>query len=120
VQKPEMPERWLQHGLFTHLPHEHMKCWDCHATALTSTKAGDILLPPRKFCAECHRPPVQGVSDTGSALADDPTSAASQRVLGGIKWDCTDCHKFHAPEDAEIRIKHLVDPKQPGSTPTHP
>jgi hypothetical protein len=119
IQKPEMPERWLQHSPFTHLPHEHMKCWDCHAMALASTKATDILLPSRKLCTECHRPPVQDLSETESALAGDPVSAAAQRVLGGVKWDCTDCHKFHAPDDAEIRVNHLVAPTQT-SGPTPP
>ncbi len=103
VNPPNMAERWVQRGPFTHLPHTHMECADCHATAHTSKLTSDILMPPQKLCAECHRPPATP-SPLAVASFKSPTPstaaealAAKQRHSGGIKWDCQSCHAFHAP-----------------------
>ena len=113
-----MAERWLQHGPFTHLPHQHMTCIDCHGAAQKSTETSDILLPPQQLCTECHRAAAQ----TSEALvvtaqpSDLHALAAAQRANGGVKWDCTSCHGFHAPPDAETIIRALAPPatKPPG------
>ena len=108
IQPTNIAERWVQRGPFTHLPHGHMDCADCHQGAHTSKLTGDILMPPQKLCAECHRPPLTNslsMSSDGKKFSP-PTPlvsrelAASQRRLGGIKWDCQSCHTFHAPPDA--------------------
>jgi len=101
VQPPNMAERWVQHGPFTHLPHQHMECTDCHGAAKRSRDTSDILLPPQKLCAECHRPPAPSAA---APHGDVHTHAAFQRANGGIKWGCTDCHGFHAPPDAQTII----------------
>ena len=108
VTKTNIADRWIQHGPFTHLPHRHMSCIDCHATAHASTDTADILLPPQKLCAECHSPlrKEKLLSVAAGGIAPKPGSreeAANQRLVGGVKWDCQQCHKFHAPEKA-IRI----------------
>ena len=103
VNPPAMAERWVQRGPFTHQPHLHMDCADCHKDAHTSKLTTDILMPPQKLCAECHRPPSAA---SALAIADGLKSppartgaelAAEQRRAGGIKWDCQSCHPFHAP-----------------------
>ena len=101
VQPPGMAERWVQHGPFTHLPHQHMKCIDCHAAAPKSTATSDILLPPQTLCAECHRAPTTAAEAAAAPRGDVHALAAAQRANGGIKWDCTACHGFHAPADAQ-------------------
>jgi hypothetical protein len=114
VERPTMAERWVQHGPFTHLPHQHMKCTDCHGAALKSTATKDILLPPQTLCAECHRPPTAASEATAAAPRGDVhVLAAAQRASGGIKWDCTDCHAFHAPLDAQAILG--PPPKPPGN-----
>ncbi len=72
IPAPGMAQRWLQKGAFTHLPHQNVLCTDCHGAALQSKLTTDVLLPPRKLCAECHRAP------------------------DGVKSDCQSCHFFHS------------------------
>jgi hypothetical protein len=108
VAKVNMADRWIHHGPFTHLPHTHMSCDDCHGAAHKSILTTDVLLPPQKLCAECHRPllkdKVMQVVDGGVAPAPGtPEMAARQRQEGGVKWECQSCHHFHAEPDA-IRL----------------
>ncbi len=108
VRPPTMAERWVQHGPFTHLPHRHVDCAGCHGAAATSKETTDILLPPQKLCAECHRPPAaegRAASLAAAKSAPSPENggreiAAAQRREGGIKWDCQSCHRFHTSPDA--------------------
>jgi predicted CXXCH cytochrome family protein len=105
VNPPRMAERWVQRGPFTHLPHTHMDCAECHQAAHTSTLTSDILMPPQKLCAECHRPPSSANPVAADHKSPTPSIAghelaAEQRRVGGIKWDCQSCHVFHAPPDA--------------------
>ncbi len=112
VQPPGMAERWVQHGPFTHLPHQHMRCIDCHAAATKSTATSDILLPPQSLCAECHRAPVAAAEAAAAPRGDSHALAATQRATGGIKADCTNCHGFHAPPDAQAIIEALAPPRK--------
>ena len=101
-----MAERWVHGGPFTHVEHQHMECTDCHGAARESKLTTDILMPPQKLCAECHREdprkPLAG-SSTLTRADLKPGSAAlaeAQRREGGVKWDCQSCHSFHAPPSA--------------------
>jgi hypothetical protein len=141
--------RWANHGPFTHEPHKHMKCVDCHAnshavvdprtnqpvpspdksqpgkpmtysvkSAHESRISADILMPRQRLCAECHRPmPNEAAAEL--AAAGGPTGGKnvkaqapeertrSQRATGGIKYECLDCHKFHAPSEALPLLEQL-------------
>ncbi len=106
-------DRWIQHGPFTHRPHNHMDCADCHGEAHKSKLTSDILLPPQKLCAECHRPLDQAkVAPTDDRLklqaVLQPGShelAAAQRRAGGVRSDCQACHVFHAPPAATALLQ---------------
>ena len=105
ITKTNIADRWVHHGPFTHLPHRHMSCNDCHAAAHASRNTSDVLMPPQKICAECHSPlrkdKVIEVVDGGVApLPGTPAMAAKQRREGGVKWECQNCHQFHAPAEA--------------------
>ena len=108
VAAPKMPERWMQHGPFTHLPHQHMKCLDCHGAAPASALTSDILLPSQKLCAECHRAPAPAAEHQAAPRGNVFDLAQAQRDSGGVKWDCTICHGFHAPPDAQAMIEAIV------------
>jgi hypothetical protein len=115
VQPPNIAERWIQRGPFTHLPHEHMACTDCHGTATKSKLTSDILLPPQALCAECHRPqaphapqPWEMVKANAGSPPHGEALAAAQRSAGGVKWDCQSCHVFHAPPDATAVTQSLT------------
>ncbi len=113
IEPVNMPDRWVEHGPFTHVPHQHMDCADCHGAARESKLTSDILLPSQSLCAECHRPLQQNrVVPTGDSLKLQaelrPGShelAASQRRTGGIRADCQTCHSFHAPAAATLLIE---------------
>jgi hypothetical protein len=121
VPPPNMAERWVQRGPFTHLPHTHMDCVDCHQDAHTSKLTSDILMPPQKLCAECHRSsstpsPVPVAVPKSPPATINEKLTADQRRVGDIKWDCQSCHVFHAPPDAGAFIR-ATSSAQPGSTP---
>jgi hypothetical protein len=97
-------ERWAQRGPFTHLPHQHMNCADCHGGASQSKLTSDILMPSQKLCAECHRPLAQSVRERegfagqhAELKPNTPEMVAAQRRDGGVRADCQTCHAFHAP-----------------------
>jgi hypothetical protein len=64
--------QWLPHAKFDHGAHEGFTCVSCHAKALTSTEASDILLPGIETCKTCHAP--------------GPEHAESR---------CFECHTYH-------------------------
>ena len=105
ITPPNMAMRWLQKGSFTHQPHSHMACVECHGAAKTSKDTADILIPTQKSCAECHRAPQTGAIPASEQRAQTAGAgqslAAKQREHGGIKWDCQACHVFHSPAAPE-------------------
>ena len=64
--------QWMPHAKFDHGSHGGFTCVSCHAKALTSTDAGDILLPGIATCQTCHAP--------------GPEHAESR---------CFECHTYH-------------------------
>lgn len=64
--------RWMPHAKFDHDAHRGFTCASCHAKALTSTEASDILLPGIETCKKCHAP--------------GPEHAESR---------CFECHTYH-------------------------
>jgi len=100
VKPPNMAMRWIQRGAFTHQPHQHMSCVDCHGAALKSKLTSDILMPSQKSCAECHRAPqlagTQGAGHHSQEVNETRSLSALQRESGGVKWDCQACHVFHS------------------------
>ena len=105
ITKTNIADRWVHHGPFTHLPHRHMSCNDCHGAAHASSKTSDVLMPPQKICAECHRPlqkdkVLEVVAGGVAPLPGTPAMALKQRREGGVKWECQNCHQFHAPPES--------------------
>jgi hypothetical protein len=80
VTRPEMAERWLAHGAFTHASHTFMQCATCHK-ADESSLASDIIMPPQSSCITCHH-------SQGSAPSN-----------------CLACHTFHSPQTVVSAIK---------------
>jgi hypothetical protein len=64
--------QWMPHAKFDHSKHEGFTCVSCHAKALTSTEASNILLPGIETCKTCHAP--------------GPEHAESR---------CFECHTYH-------------------------
>jgi hypothetical protein len=64
--------QWMPHAKFDHDAHRGFSCLSCHAKALTSTEASDILLPGIAVCKTCH--------GAGPDRADAR---------------CSECHTYH-------------------------
>ncbi len=77
-----LPDRYMQHGFFTHVGHEDEDCTDCHA-ADTSEKSTDLLLPDLESCQDCH----------------EGASAIASNVKGNqvVPSSCAMCHGYHTP-----------------------
>jgi hypothetical protein len=64
--------QWMPHAKFDHGKHEGFTCASCHAKALRSTEASDILLPGIETCKTCHAPGPEHVESR-----------------------CFECHTYH-------------------------
>ncbi|MEO0463453.1 MAG: cytochrome c3 family protein [Pseudomonadota bacterium] len=90
VMPVNLPDRYMQHGFFSHAAHEEEKCTDCHE-ATTSKSATDLLLPDLESCRDCH---------IGEVLTGPGAPAGLTKVA--LKEDevpstCAMCHGYHTP-----------------------
>jgi hypothetical protein len=77
---PKVPTIWQEKAFFDHTAHRSLgadNCNVCHSQARTSDDATDVLLPKLSSCQVCHA----------------PASSAADR--GGVRHDCTTCHRYH-------------------------
>jgi hypothetical protein len=79
VTQPVIPDRWLIRGQFDHSKHFKIACAQCHDAA-HSRDTGDILLPSKASCVECHSP------------------------KGGVASTCSTCHSYHTPQTPNARL----------------
>ncbi len=112
VQPVDIPRTWFAHAKFDHSAHRAVAdCRKCHeeaypsessATADQAGQAGkpDVpskpMIPGRDTCIECHSPPGR----------------ASASSLGGARFDCVECHRFHraeAPRSGAVDAKPQAD-----------
>lgn len=90
IMPTAVPEVWYEHGKFSHRAHRDVKCLSCHGkdenpnldrreswrvSVLDSRTEGDVLLPGRNNCLECH--------------------ASRSGNRGGIRHECVTCHSYH-------------------------
>ncbi|MEO0417657.1 MAG: cytochrome c3 family protein [Pseudomonadota bacterium] len=73
-----LPDRFLQHGFFTHVGHEDEECTDCHE-ADTSDASTDLLMPALESCQDCHK---------------GATAVATKEI---VPSSCAMCHGYHTP-----------------------
>ncbi|MEM7701159.1 MAG: cytochrome c3 family protein [Pseudomonadota bacterium] len=73
-----LPDRFLQHGFFTHAGHEDEECTDCHE-ADTSKASTDLLMPALESCQDCHK---------------GATAVATKEI---VPSSCAMCHGYHTP-----------------------
>jgi hypothetical protein len=84
VEPVKTPVVWFQHARFNHAPHFVVGCASCHTRAYSnsdspSSLTGDVLVPNRDNCVQCHAPARE---------------EAGKRI-GGARFDCAECHRFH-------------------------
>ncbi|MEE4206501.1 MAG: cytochrome c3 family protein [Erythrobacter sp.] len=73
-----LPDRFLEHGFFSHKAHEDEKCTDCHDAA-TSKAATDLLIPDLESCQDCHK------------------GASAVKTEKIVPSSCAMCHGYHTP-----------------------
>jgi predicted CXXCH cytochrome family protein len=71
VTAVSIPDRWMIHARFNHAKHTSVVCTKCH-DAMKSTDTGDVIMPAKATCVECHSP------------------------KGRVASDCSFCHSYHA------------------------
>jgi hypothetical protein len=82
---------WFPHGRFNHTSHRGAKCATCHpgteaaffGEGWTAEKE-PIRIRGIDSCRECHGPLTKVIGTDGQ-----------KTTLGGIRYDCTDCHRYH-------------------------
>jgi hypothetical protein len=87
-----VPEVWFAKAKFNHQPHRSYDCRLCHAAAYpddvaTGLPAGSpldndvVMISGRDSCTECHAPAGY--------------DAATEKMIGGARFDCVECHGYH-------------------------
>jgi hypothetical protein len=56
IAEAKTTTQWLPHAKFDHDAHRGFSCVGCHAKALTSKEASDVLVPGIENCKTCHAP----------------------------------------------------------------
>jgi hypothetical protein len=82
-----LPDRFLNHGFFSHKAHEEEECSDCHDAA-KSKVATDLLLPDLESCQDCH---------IGEVVAPPGVTLASLVKDDEVPSTCAMCHGYHTP-----------------------
>lgn len=88
-----VPDIWLTKSRFNHVPHRVFDCRLCHAAAYPAAAgAGEsapsaspldndtVMIAGRESCTACHAP----------ASVD-----AAGNAVGGVRFDCVECHGYH-------------------------
>lgn len=92
VAPTRVPEIWFAKAKFNHQPHRGYDCRLCHAAAYpddvaTGLTAGSpldndvVMIAGRESCTECHAP--------------SRYDAATKTMVGGVRFDCVECHGYH-------------------------
>ena len=91
IVSPDLPSLWFKKARFDHSAHRGVGCIDCHSNARESKESIDILIPGVESCRKCHAPSSSSGRWVSSNVAE-----------GGVRFDCTECHKYH---DADHPLK---------------
>jgi hypothetical protein len=65
---------WLKNAVFSHYPHQSLRCESCHRATANSQETSDVLLPGIKTCQQCHK---------------------SAGASNGAENGCFLCHQYH-------------------------
>lgn len=96
IVSPNIPDRWMQHAIFSHEAHQMMNCAECHAGVGQSKDTGDAMLPKVELCRKCH-----------SKHPEQPPGQSPSRYFGA-RNDCVECHVYH--DHREDRFTGTLDP----------
>ncbi|HXU44038.1 MAG TPA: FHA domain-containing protein [Thermoanaerobaculia bacterium] len=98
IEPTAMAGRRLPHARFAHADHRRLwRCVDCHASAASSRRAADVLLPGIATCRPCHG------DGRGSG-------AAGERATRAATTECAACHEYHPRGEAPARRPAEADP----------
>jgi hypothetical protein len=79
-----IPQVWFERAKFDHTAHRAVDCLQCHTGATESRVNTDVLLPDVGTCQQCHAAPLR----------------RGDKVVGGARLDCVECHRYHNGEHA--------------------
>ncbi len=92
IKPVKIPTVWFEHAKFNHASHRSTSCKDCHASAYSSFDPATLYTGPDQkigikgieSCRKCHAPRYTETDEAGLP-----------RTVGGIRYNCTDCHRYH-------------------------
>ncbi len=84
INPPNIPDRWMKHSRFRHESHRMLGCESCHGRVSASESTGDVLMPSRDICLNCHVRDFQKNADRSVAMH-----------YRGARTDCVECHTYH-------------------------
>jgi hypothetical protein len=104
---------WFRHAKFNHASHRTTACGECHPGTESRTLEGGetdwtdfepIRIRGVKSCQQCHSPAGRQVE-----LSDGEVVSG-----GGVRHNCTDCHRYHNGDHALAgRGTPARDPQRP-------
>jgi hypothetical protein len=81
IVRPNIPNRWLPHSVFSHDSHRFQKCDDCHSDVKKKSSTGDVMIPSIDVCFKCH--------------SSDPSDRDPALRTAGARSHCVECHVYH-------------------------
>jgi hypothetical protein len=82
IKPTNVPAIWFRSARFSHAAHHAVDCRACHTKADSSRVSSDVLLPGIAECVKCHA----------------PAHTVDGKARGGVRFDCTECHRYHHGE----------------------
>lgn len=125
VKPGNTPSVWFEHAKFSHVGHRAMKCAECH-----KNYAGDTSYDPSSGALRWEDPeqwddPKSGIKQPKVDIAGveecqkchSPAREENGVQFGGVRHDCTDCHRYH---NAEFPLQGMgAINRDPGFDPEH-
>lgn len=101
LQPSRIPTVWFEHAKFNHVSHRGYSCMDCHPyTATAATPGGKAKLTPETIYSTAaadtdQKVNILGVESCRVCHTPNTTRDVNGIGLGGVRSNCTDCHRYH-------------------------
>jgi hypothetical protein len=104
VKPGNTPAIWFEHSKFSHVGHRAMQCSECHQNMgqVPQYKADGSLIwndPEKWNSTPQNKPdPIGIVGIVECQKCHSPARVENGIAIGGVRHDCTDCHRYHNAE----------------------
>jgi hypothetical protein len=100
VAPVDIPQQRLAHAKFDHSAHRAVDCSECHQEAYPVKGSGVPASPEEAANPEPKQSPLMIANRDKCLECHSPRQEGAEAALGGARFDCAECHRFHNHDDA--------------------